>query len=450
MSIASIVGRGFGAWESTENDIALRGFSIGAASAVARTLVTRGFLGEISSVVHRGYSAYVNLPEPPVTGKQYEDVSALPALGVISVLQGESPVSVGDVMVDDVVTSRQGYALSLNGDGTFIVDAGGDTTVQFFDADIFHVSGLALDGVYTVFVNDPGPQQVASIPAIYSPIGGFISLDFFLDGYVSDPIGSGLTAVLMSGTLPTGVALTGTLLSGFATSTVNNTLTVQLTDAAGESVSVSVPVFVYALVTIPNVYDFTVSAANSALTALGLVPIFNGSTAYDNTVLVGDVLTQSPIAGSVVNQGSTITLGLSLGPTQSAVPNIVGLTVAQANQTIINAGYVIGSVNQISVPPPYFIGAVYSQSPAFGQTLAPGGAINYTWVYETTIVANPTQILKVTTRQFNLLEMVEREWGASFREPDHRVYSFGGGKRNFDSTDMGSTGIYRPPGSTSN
>lgn len=53
-------------------------------------------------------------------------------------------------------------------------------------------------------------------------------------------------------------------------------------------------------------------------------------------------------------------------------------------------------------------------------------------------------VFRVTTRQFNLLEMVEREWGASFKEPDHRVYSFGGGKRFFDSTDTGFTGIYGP------
>jgi hypothetical protein len=54
--------------------------------------------------------------------------------------------------------------------------------------------------------------------------------------------------------------------------------------------------------------------------------------------------------------------------------------------------------------------------------------------------------LRVTTQQFNLLELVERQWGASFREPDHRVYVFGAGKRNFDSTDMGFTGIYGPQG----
>jgi hypothetical protein len=41
--------------------------------------------------------------------------------------------------------------------------------------------------------------------------------------------------------------------------------------------------------------------------------------------------------------------------------------------------------------------------------------------------------------------MVSREWGSSFRAPDHGVYSFGNGQRKFDSTDIGTTGIYRKP-----
>ena len=40
---------------------------------------------------------------------------------------------------------------------------------------------------------------------------------------------------------------------------------------------------------------------------------------------------------------------------------------------------------------------------------------------------------QVTTRQFNLLEMVSREWGSSFRAPDHRIYQVAGGTRFFDA-----------------
>ena len=57
---------------------------------------------------------------------------------------------------------------------------------------------------------------------------------------------------------------------------------------------------------------------------------------------------------------------------------------------------------------------------------------------------NPKLGFPVSTRQFSLLEMVSREWGAEFRSPDHRIYNFTG--RSFDSTDLGYTGIYGPPG----
>ena len=51
---------------------------------------------------------------------------------------------------------------------------------------------------------------------------------------------------------------------------------------------------------------------------------------------------------------------------------------------------------------------------------------------------------QVTTRNFSLLEMVSREWGSSFKAPDHRIYEWSNG-RGFDSTDIGYTGIYGPP-----
>lgn len=55
---------------------------------------------------------------------------------------------------------------------------------------------------------------------------------------------------------------------------------------------------------------------------------------------------------------------------------------------------------------------------------------------------NPSLGRQVTSRNFSLLEMVERAWGSEWSAPDHGVYQFSGGRR-FDSTDMGSTGIYR-------
>jgi hypothetical protein len=53
---------------------------------------------------------------------------------------------------------------------------------------------------------------------------------------------------------------------------------------------------------------------------------------------------------------------------------------------------------------------------------------------------------QVSTRQFSFKEMVIRQWGSEYAAPDHRIYNFSNG-RSFDSTDLGSTGIYRRPGS---
>jgi hypothetical protein len=57
---------------------------------------------------------------------------------------------------------------------------------------------------------------------------------------------------------------------------------------------------------------------------------------------------------------------------------------------------------------------------------------------------NPDLGPPVSWRQFSLLEMVERAWGSEFNAPDHGVYQFSNNRR-FDSTDLGTTGIYRPP-----
>lgn len=47
----------------------------------------------------------------------------------------------------------------------------------------------------------------------------------------------------------------------------------------------------------------------------------------------------------------------------------------------------------------------------------------------------------VTSRQFSWKEMVIRQWGSEYAAPDHRIYNFSNG-RSFDSTDLGTTGIY--------
>lgn len=56
---------------------------------------------------------------------------------------------------------------------------------------------------------------------------------------------------------------------------------------------------------------------------------------------------------------------------------------------------------------------------------------------------------KVTSRDFNWLDMVTRAWGSEFMAPDHGIYEMSQG-RKFDSTDKGRTGIYGVVGEDAN
>lgn len=57
---------------------------------------------------------------------------------------------------------------------------------------------------------------------------------------------------------------------------------------------------------------------------------------------------------------------------------------------------------------------------------------------------NPKLGNKVSSRSIPWKEMAIRAWGSEFAAPDHRIYVFSNG-RAFDSTDLLTTGIYRPP-----
>ncbi len=66
-------------------------------------------------------------------------------------------------------------------------------------------------------------------------------------------------------------------------------------------------------VTVPNVVGDTQSAASSAIAAGGLV-VGQITTANNSTVPAGDVISQSPAAGTLVNAGSAVDLVISSGP----------------------------------------------------------------------------------------------------------------------------------------
>src|SRR5205823_13805838 len=78
-------------------------------------------------------------------------------------------------------------------------------------------------------------------------------------------------------------------------------------------------------VAVPNVVGQTQSAATSAITGAGLT-LGTVTMQSSSAVAAGNVISESPTAGTRVASGSAVSLVVSSGPAQIAVPNGVGQT----------------------------------------------------------------------------------------------------------------------------
>jgi beta-lactam-binding protein with PASTA domain len=127
-------------------------------------------------------------------------------------------------------------------------------------------------------------------------------------------------------------------------------------------------------VAVPDVTGLSQAAAENAITTAGLA-VGTVTQQNSNTVPAGNVISQNPAAGSLVAPGSGVSFVVSLGPATTAVPDVVGLTLAAAESAITGAGLVVGTVSQQndnSVP----AGNVISQNPVAATLVAPGSAVS--------------------------------------------------------------------------
>jgi beta-lactam-binding protein with PASTA domain len=121
---------------------------------------------------------------------------------------------------------------------------------------------------------------------------------------------------------------------------------------------------------VPDVVEKTESDATAALKAAGLKVkvVTNYNPAPD-----GDVYAQTPVQGTLVAPGSTVSISVSNGPAPSPatvqVPNVIGKTQSSATGTLENLGFTV-SVSQIASGT---AGQVVGQAPAEG-ALEPKGA----------------------------------------------------------------------------
>lgn len=138
--------------------------------------------------------------------------------------------------------------------------------------------------------------------------------------------------------------------------------------------------------TVPNLNGLTETQAIAALEALDLIDSATEqvtNTQNLDTYVVNN--SQSPVAGTVVATNSTVTFKYyNYIPAKTTVPNIVGLTTASADASIINAELIKGFTSPVETTNTSLIGTVKSQIPAAGTQVDVGDDVSYEYYVEDT------------------------------------------------------------------
>lgn len=131
-----------------------------------------------------------------------------------------------------------------------------------------------------------------------------------------------------------------------------------------------------AVSTVPNLVGLPLSGAVSTVGGAGL----NFGTVdlvYHPTIPDGEVISQTPTAGTVASPGSFVNFVISLGREPVPVPSVLGQTQGAAEGTLLDATLTLGTV-LFANDPDVAAGLVISQTPAAGLTAVPGSRVNVT------------------------------------------------------------------------
>lgn len=121
-------------------------------------------------------------------------------------------------------------------------------------------------------------------------------------------------------------------------------------------------------VTVPNVVGSSQAVATQRLSDAGLEA--QVQTESSSTVAEGNVISQAPAAGDSVPKGSKVTITVAKTPPK--VPGVVSMLKADAENTLVSAGFTVTVINQ-ATPDPTKVGRVISQDPP-AQSEAPAGS----------------------------------------------------------------------------
>ncbi|MGH2696951.1 MAG: Stk1 family PASTA domain-containing Ser/Thr kinase [Actinomycetota bacterium] len=126
------------------------------------------------------------------------------------------------------------------------------------------------------------------------------------------------------------------------------------------------------LVGVPNVVGEPEDDAVDTLEGAGFE--VQVDTEFDPEVRRGLVISQDPPAGDRVEEGTEVTLVVSRGPPPEVVPSVVGETEEDAEEILVEAGFVVGTVTRRESDEDE--GIVLEQDPPGDSEARPGTAVN--------------------------------------------------------------------------
>ena len=126
-------------------------------------------------------------------------------------------------------------------------------------------------------------------------------------------------------------------------------------------------------VEVPNVVGKSESEAEKMLQDAGLK--VTHTTENSDTVASGNVISSDPVAGTEVDEGTSVTIVVSIGKKQAKVPDIRNMSKADAEAALAAEG-LTGSASE-DYSDTVSAGNVISQSPEGGTSVEAGSTVNY-------------------------------------------------------------------------
>ena len=115
----------------------------------------------------------------------------------------------------------------------------------------------------------------------------------------------------------------------------------------------------------PDLYNLTLDEAQRSLDKLNLNIRVNIEDEYSNEVEKGKIISQQPMSGATLQEGDTVTLVLSKGPMKGYIPNVVGLTLGEAENILKENKLSLGNI-KYEYSDTYNNGIVIAQDPKWG------------------------------------------------------------------------------------